>query len=84
MVIEDLRTTCPRCRGSGRLAGITNLGISQANVAGACPTCAGRGFNLTELGQDVLNWLRPFVQEMIAEAVPKAPPEKKAEPEGQN
>ena len=84
MVIEELRTTCPRCQGSGRLAGITNLGISQANVAGACPTCAGRGFNLTELGQDVLNWLRPFVQEMIDEAAAKAPPNKKAGPESRN
>lgn len=71
MVINDLKETCTKCRGSGRLAGITNMGISQINIGGVCPGCNGRGFQLTELGQDLLNMLRPFVDEMIAEAMPE-------------
>lgn len=73
MVINDLKETCSQCRGSGRLAGITNMGIPQINVGGLCPGCGGRGFQLTELGQDLLNLLRPFVEEMIAAAQPEPP-----------
>ena len=71
MVINDLKTNCPKCRGSGRLAGITNMGISQINIGGTCPDCKGKGFRLTELGQDVLDMLRPFIEDMIAEAMPE-------------
>ena len=75
MVINDLKVICTRCQGSGRLAGITNMGISQINLSGVCPGCEGKGFQLTELGADLVDLLRPFVEEMIAEALPEpAPP----------
>lgn len=67
MVITDLKKICPRCRGGGHQPGFSALGISQINYDGRCPECAGRGFQLTELGRDVLEMLRPFVEEMIAE-----------------
>ncbi|MCZ6556993.1 MAG: hypothetical protein O7E56_14645 [SAR324 cluster bacterium] len=70
MVINDLKTSCAQCNGSGRSAGITSMGISQINPSGICPHCKGRGFLLTELGEDLVNLLRPFVEEMIAEAAP--------------
>ena len=70
MVIRDLKTPCPRCKGTGRLAGVSNLGIAQINVSGQCPNCRGRGFLLTELGQDLVNLLRPFVEEWIDERPP--------------
>ena len=82
MVINDLKETCVKCRGSGRLAGITNMGISQINIGGVCPDCSGRGSQLTELGQDLLKLLRPYFAEMIAEAMPEpatVPEEKKDE-----
>ena len=72
MVINDLKQICGKCQGSGRLAGITNMGISQINIGGVCPSCKGKGFQLTELGEDVLTMLRPFIAEMIAEAVPES------------
>jgi predicted methyltransferase len=68
MVIRELKTPCSRCQGTGRLAGLTSsLGIPQINASGVCPACKGRGFVLTELGQDLLNLLRPFVEDWIAE-----------------
>jgi len=81
VVINDLKTICPQCRGVGRTAGIRNLGISQINLAGVCNRCGGRGFLLTELGQDLLDLLRPFVEEMIAEAAPPPPQPKQDEEE---
>ncbi len=80
MVINDLKDSCPHCQGSGRMAGITSLGIPQINLGGLCGHCDGRGFTLTELGSDVLNMLRPFIKEMIAEAPP--PPAAPARHEG--
>jgi len=67
VVIRDLKTPCPRCNASGRLAGLASLGISQINPSGQCPQCRGRGFLLTELGEDLVNFLRPFMEEWIAE-----------------
>ncbi len=72
MVITDLKRTCPRCRGSGHQPGFSSLGISQINYDGRCPECAGRGFQLTELGEDLLKLLRPFVKEMIEAGQPPA------------
>ncbi|MBI4083582.1 MAG: hypothetical protein HY423_13335 [Candidatus Lambdaproteobacteria bacterium] len=72
MVINDLRATCPQCGGSGRQAGITTLGVSQINPGGRCLRCRGRGFVLTELGEDLIRLLRPFIDEAIAEHAAKA------------
>jgi len=65
MVIKDLKQTCIRCHGSGRQAGVSQWGITQINPAGRCLSCGGRGFVLTPLGQEVLDLLRPFIEEMI-------------------
>ncbi len=68
MVINDLKKTCSQCKGMGRTPGISDGGISQINLAGTCPKCGGRGFLLTELGQDLIKLLRPFIEEMMEEA----------------
>ena len=77
MVITDFKRICPRCKGGGHQPGFSALGISQINYDGRCPECAGRGFQLTELGQDLLQLLRPFVEEMIAEGKTGTRPEKR-------
>lgn len=76
MVITDLKHTCPRCRGSGHQPGFISLGISQINYDGRCPQCRGRGFELTELGRDLVEMLRPFIREMLDEQ--EAAPERSA------
>ena len=65
MVISDLKTNCTHCNGLGRTAAIKPLGISQINFSGQCPHCSGRGFTLTELGEDVLKLMRPFMKEIV-------------------
>ena len=67
MVINDLKQVCPQCRGMKFQAGISRLGISEPNVGGKCPTCAGRGFLLTDLGRDLVELLQPLVAEMFEE-----------------
>jgi hypothetical protein len=73
MVIADLKQTCTRCLGSGRQAGVNQWGITQINPAGHCLTCEGRGFLLTQLGRDVLDLLRPFIEDMVAAKLPARP-----------
>lgn len=72
MVINDLRERCSNCGGSGRKAGITSLGISQINIGGICAKCSGKGFFLTDLGQDLVDLLRPYIKEIIEEVIPKS------------
>jgi len=79
MVIADLKQTCGACSGSGRQTGIAQWGIAQINPNGRCLNCGGRGFLLTQLGRDVLDLLRPFIEEMIA-AKPDAMRERKETP----
>ena len=74
MVISDLKQNCQRCGGSGHQSGFTALGIAQINYDGRCPTCKGRGFQLTELGQDLLNLLRPFFEDLIRGDPPQSAP----------
>lgn len=82
MVINDLKRTCQRCRGSGHQPGFNTMGVSQINYDGRCPACSGRGFGLTELGQDLLNLLRPFIEEMISQdETESAPPPTKDIPD---
>jgi hypothetical protein len=76
MVIKDLKQTCGQCHGSGRQAGVSQWGVTQINPGGLCHPCGGRGFVLTPLGRELVELLRPFVEEMIAvqrAAQPKAP-----------
>lgn len=85
MVIGDLKQTCPHCRGSGHKPGFTAMGIAQINYDGRCPACRGRGFQLTELGQDLLNLLRPFIEDLIHGDDPgSAPLPKKTPPKEQS
>jgi hypothetical protein len=65
MVIKDLKQTCAPCRGSGRQAGVSQWGITQTNPGGRCLACGGRGFVLTPLGEEVMDLLRPFIEDMI-------------------
>ena len=74
MVIKDLKQTCRQCKGSGRQAGVSQWGITQINPAGRCLSCGGRGFVLTPLGQELLELLRPFVEELIDARAAVAPP----------
>jgi hypothetical protein len=67
MTITDLKQTCPACKGSGQQPAINDGGIPQILVAGRCLRCAGRGFLLTDLGQDVWKALRPFIADLIDE-----------------
>ena len=74
MVINELKQTCPRCEGRGRLPGLEKMGIPQINFTGLCPTCQGRGFTLTQLGDEVLELLKPFVLDWLREERQGAPP----------
>ena len=82
MVITDLKKICPRCQGSGNQPGFSVLGVNQINYHGRCPICRGRGFTLTELGQDLLTLFKPFVQEWMEEErkLFATPPGKKPAP----
>lgn len=86
MVINELKKSCPRCRSTGRVAGHLKLGISQINATGICYECGGKGFVATELGKDLLKFLKPFIDEMIDEARPKVDNsvEKEKPPETEN
>jgi len=79
MIINDLKQTCAACQGSGRQAGYSQWGITQINPAGRCRTCEGRGFLLTQLGRDVLDLLRPYIEDMLAAKTAASPA--KSEPE---
>ena len=65
IAIADLKSTCATCNGSGFKPGITAGGIRQISTDTHCPTCRGRGFLLTELGQDLLKLLQPFIEDLI-------------------
>ena len=65
MVINDLKQVCSQCQGSGRQAGRSQWGITQINPDGRCIACEGRGFRLTDLGRELVTFLRPFVLEMM-------------------
>ena len=73
MVINDIKQICSQCQGSGNQAGRPQWGSTQINPGGRCHHCQGRGFVLTELGQELVTLLRPFVMEMIDEARPTQP-----------
>lgn len=65
MMIPDLKTACPDCKGTGQKPGLMAGGIPQINVDGRCPNCRGRGFLLTEMGKDLWKLFEPFVEEAV-------------------
>ena len=69
MLISDLKKPCNECEGSGYIAGLDEWVTIQINLRQSCHVCSGRGFNLTELGQDLWKLYKPMVQNLINEAL---------------
>ena len=69
MLISDLKKPCNECEGSGYIAGLDEWGTIQINLRQSCHVCSGRGYNLTELGQDLWKLYKPMVQNLISEAL---------------
>ena len=69
MLISDLKKPCNECEGSGYIAGLDEWGTIQINLRQSCHVCSGRGYNLTELGQDLWKLYKPMVQNLINEAL---------------
>ena len=71
MLISDLKKTCNDCEGSGYIAGLDEWGSIQINLRQSCHVCSGRGYNLTELGQELWKLYKPMVKNLINEALQK-------------
>ena len=71
MLITDLKKTCSECKGNGYIAGLEELGSIQINLRQSCHVCYGKGFNLTELGQDLWKLYKPMIQKLINEVQQK-------------
>ena len=60
--LEDLASTCAKCKGSGRFTEVTGggnaIGMGPASYTGNCPDCKGEGIKFTDAG----NALKTFVQ----------------------
>ena len=67
MLISDLKKPCNECEGSGYIAGLDEWGTIQINLRQSCYVCSGRGYNLTELGQELWKLYKPMVQNLINE-----------------
>ena len=67
MLISDLKKLCNECEGSGYIAGLDECGTIQINLRQLCHFCSGKGFNLTELGQELWKLYEPMVQNLISE-----------------
>ena len=67
MLISDLKKPCNECEGSGYIAGLDEWGTIQINLRQSCHVCSGKGFNLTELGQELWKLYKPMVQSLINE-----------------
>ena len=65
MLISDLKKPCNGCEGSGYIAGLDEWGTIQINLQESCHVCSGRGYNLTELGQELWKLYKPMVQNLI-------------------
>ena len=71
MLISDLKKPCNECEGSGYIAGLDEWGTIQINLRQSCHVCSGRGYNLTELGQELWKLYKPMVKKLINEALQK-------------
>ena len=69
MLISDLKKLCNECEGSGYIAGLDEWGTIQINLRQSCHVCSGRGYNLTELGQELWKLYKPMVKNLINEAL---------------
>ena len=69
MLISDLKKLCNECEGSGYIAGLDEWGTIQINLRQSCHVCSGRGYNLTELGQELWKLYKPMFQNLISKAL---------------
>ena len=69
MLISDLKKPCNECEGSGYIAGLDEWGTIQINLGQSCHVCSGRGYNLTELGQELWKLYKPMFQNLISKAL---------------
>ena len=69
MLISELKKTCNECEGSGYIAGLDEWGTIQINLRQSCHVCSGRGFNLTELGQELWKLYKPMVKNLISQGL---------------
>ena len=69
MLISDLKKPCNECEGSGYIAGLDEWGSIQINLRQSCHICSGRGYNLTELGQELWKLYKPMFQNLISKAL---------------
>ena len=69
MLISDFKKPCNECEGSGYIAGLDEWGTIQINLRQSCHVCSGKGFNLTELGQELWKLYKPMVKNLISEAM---------------
>ena len=71
MLISDLKRTCNECDGSGFQAGFDEWGGTQTNLRQFCPGCTGKGYNFTELGDNLWKLYSPMIQDLIREEIQK-------------
>ena len=71
MLISDLKRPCTECGGSGFQAGFDEWGSIQTNLGQSCPDCTGKGYNLTELGENLWKLYSPMIQNLIREEIQK-------------
>ena len=69
MLISDLKKPCNKCEGSGYIAGLDEWGTIQINLRQSCHICSGRGYKLTELGQELWNLYKPMVHNLVNEVL---------------
>ena len=71
MLISDLKRPCTECDGSGFQAGFDEWGSIQTNLRQSCPGCNAKGYNLTELGDNLWKLYSPMIQDLIREEIQK-------------
>ena len=71
MLISDLKRDCENCDGSGFQAGFEEVGSIQANLSKFCPICKGKGYNLTELGENFWKLYLPMLEDLIQGVIKK-------------
>jgi|TARA_B110000967_G_C18673051_1_gene454079 hypothetical protein len=71
MLISDLKRPCTECDSSGFQAGFDEWGSIQTNLRQFCPGCTGKGYNLTELGDNLWKLYSPMIQDLIREEIQK-------------
>ena len=71
MLISDLKRPCTKCDGSGFQAGFDEWGSIQTNLRQSCPGCTGKGYKLTELGDNLWKLYSPMIQDLIREEIQK-------------